>query len=697
MELLNKIEIFIKKLRWKALYFDNGSKDDDSLPENNDGPMDAAAFSENTYGLKTTKCPPPVKDLADFEKDLLDIMTKIKFRKVECIFQKQMQRDMKDIRKSEKVLVFADKTSNMYKVPIEEYKRILHNAVTNAYKKSNDEAQEAIIKEGKTIAKKFNVVEKMNKNIKSECFVTLKDHKENFANKLPARLINPSKNEIGRISKAILDRINKELRKTINVQQWSNTNDVIHWFNGLENKSTGKFMVFDIKDFYPSITEEVLKLALEFASEIVTVKPQELEAVRHARKWLLFKNGESWAKRENENFDVSMGAYDGAEICELVGMFLLKELAREFNKENIGLYRDDGLAYFSNITARQADIIRKRFCEIFKQFGFKLEIQCNMKQVDYLDVTFNLTNGTYKPFKKPNNSNFYINVKSNHPRSIIEQIPATIEKRISELSSNQAEFDGSVEHYQDSLRKNGYKRKLQYQSQNKRETGAERKRSRKIIWFNPPFSKTVVTNVGKYFLSLVDKHFKRDNKYAKIFNKNTLKISYSCMPNVKTIINAHNRKILRQETEPNEKRTCNCSKKENCPLSNKCLSTNIVYEAKISCDDEDYKERSYFGISEGAFKLRYANHKKSFTHEKYKNETELSKEFWSIKNKGKNPKLTWKIVRQCRPFNPATRRCDLCLSEKYSIIKHRHPTLLNRRSELISKCRHVNKHLFSSK
>jgi hypothetical protein len=107
-------------------------------------------------------------------------------------------------------------------------------------------------------------------------------------------------------------------------------------------------MIFDIKDFYPSITEKLLKNALNFANEISPIDPKDKEMIFHARKSLLFNYGESWVKKGNTQFDVTMGAYDGAEVCELVGCFLLAEISKKFERNNIGLYRDDGLAVLRN-------------------------------------------------------------------------------------------------------------------------------------------------------------------------------------------------------------------------------------------------------------------------------------------------------------------------------------------------------------
>ena len=227
----------------------------------------------------------------------------------------------------------------------------------------------------------------MNINSNSECFITIKDHKPNFENTMPTRLINPAKNETGKISKFIVENINNRIRINLNLQQWKNTGDVIKWFKQIKNKNSYKFMVFDIKDFHPSITETLLKKAIFFAQQHTNINKSDLEIIYHSRKSLLFKNNEPWIKKKSENFDVTMGAYDGAEICELVGLFLLSTLSASYPKENIGLYRDDGLAIFKDINGRTADIIRKQFHALFKRNKLELEIECNLKIINYLDVT----------------------------------------------------------------------------------------------------------------------------------------------------------------------------------------------------------------------------------------------------------------------------------------------------------------------
>ena len=111
----------------------------------------------------------------------------------------------------------------------------------------------------------------------------------NFLNHPTTRLIHPAKNEIGRINKQILDQINSKLCEILKVNEWKNTASVINWFKKIESKSSHQFLMFDIKDFYPSIKEGLLIEALEFAKQHVTIKSKDRETIFHARKSLLYK------------------------------------------------------------------------------------------------------------------------------------------------------------------------------------------------------------------------------------------------------------------------------------------------------------------------------------------------------------------------------------------------------------------------
>ena len=342
---------------------------------------------------------------------------------------------------------------------------------------------------------------------------------------------------------------------------------------------------------------------------------------------------------------------------------MLSLIGSKYNPNNIGLYRDDGLAVFKNTSGPQSEKIKKNFQRMFKNKGLDIIINCNMKIVNYLDVTLNLNDGSYRPYKKPNEETNYIHVNSDHPPSILKQLPKSIEKRLSFLSSSKEIFEETAPYYQQHLSNCGYKEKLNYRDPTPQNLITKRKRQRNVLWFNPPYSRTVKTKIGKFFLQLIKKHFPKEHKFHKIFNRNTLKLSYSCMPNIKTKINAHNREILRNTPSKNIKH-CNCQQKENCPMNGACLKQSLVYYATISCNDKNYQPKLYKGSCETSFKKRYSNHKKSFNVPLYKHDTKLSTEYWNLKTKQLNPRICWKIKEIYKSYNPTSKRCNLCLTEK---------------------------------
>ena len=160
----------------------------------------------------------------------------------------------------------------------------------------------------------------------------------------------------------------------------------------------------------------------------------------------------------------------------------------------------------------------------------RFTIEANKKTVNVLDVTLDLTSGSYNPYMKPNNKLLCVHQQSNHPRALKKSIP------------------------------------------------------------------------------LVDKCFLPNHPLYKIFNRHTLKLSYSCMPNMKTIISAHNKKILSQDTATlaptQQERACNSGKKPECPLEEKCLQANVVYQASVTTETTN---ESYVGLATN-FTDRHRNH-----------------------------------------------------------------------------------------
>ena len=195
--------------------------------------------------------------------------------------------------------------------------------------------------------------------------------------------------------------------------------------------------------------------------------------------------------------------------------------------------------------------------------------------------------------------------------------------------------------------------------------------------------------MGKVFLKLLKKHFPTSHILHKIFNKNTVKISYSCMENINYIISSHNKVIL------NPRATsfgCNCRKKESCPLNGECLTSQLVYRATVTNAVNEYLKK-YIGLADTTFKERHSNHKRDFKHQKYCNCTELAKYVWELKEKNIAPIIKWEILSKVYG-NPKQNICILCLTEKLWIINFIHDNnYLNKKSELINKCRHFNKFL----
>ena len=164
------------------------------------------------------------------------------------------------------------------------------------------------------------------------------------------------------------------------------------------------------------------------------------------------------------------------------------------------------------------------------------------------------------------------------------------------------------------------------------------------------------------------------------------------MPNIKNII-----RIAKRYPPPkgNITRTCNCIRKHQCPLNEKCL-TNVLYKASITPNEENSKTKIYYGVSETAFKLRYANLKKTFNSIKYQSDAELSNEYWNIISTNKTSNISREILGTHKSYNQSSKLCLVCLNKKLAIALHGDDNMLNKRSEVISKCRHRNKYMLAN-
>ena len=686
-KLLSQTEKFIQRLRWRVFFHLN---------------PDVEKRHKETYGFKTNKTAPQSPELMDFEKDLADLLAAIKFTDHRSPFQNELKKNIQDIKKCKDLLISADKTTNIYKVSANTYKKLLTDNITKDYKQTTHATVKQINTEARAIAAELELGDRIEVYSDSRAFVTLKDHKENFENDPKCRLINPAKSNIGKISKQLLQQLNKNIRANTELTQWQSTGAVLKWFNSIPQKPRKRFLQMDIVEFYPSITEDLLNKALDWASTVADtpISQQTRDIVRHARQSLLFSKPTTgsanipWIKKAGM-FDVTMGAPDGAEVCELVGLYILKEVKARFPELDFGLYRDDGLASHRRIGGRRMEEIRQGLHQLFRSHGLRITIEPpNLMVVNFLDVKLNLETGTHCPYRKPNDEPKYVHARSDHPPTVIKGIPLSVNKRLSSISSSAKEFDEAKDAYQKALNESGYHFNLTYEAPTPPK--ARRNNGRVITWFNPPYSQSVQTNVGKQFLALIDKHFKKPHILSSLLNRSTVKISYSCCKNVKSIIQSHNAKVLNADEQepPRTGKSCSCweRNKPNCPLDGDCKKQHdVIYHATVMEPTEGV-QKEYVG-STVHFKKRYYGHTNSFRNDAYKHSTTLSTYVWQ-KGLNPNPRIKWKIAGRASSYKKGGRQCDLCLTEKLFILKNfNNPNYLNKRSELALKCRHKAKFL----
>ena len=138
-------------------------------------------------------------------------------------------------------------------------------------------------------------------------------------------------------------------------------------------------------------------------------------------------------------------------------------MGKKYDSKHIGLY--DGLAAFKNVSRPASEKMKKQLQSLFKQKGLQIITECNLKVVNYLDVSFNLNDGSYRLYRKPNDETHYIHIQSDHPPSTAKQLPRSIEKCLSQLSSPKDTFYEMTPYYEQRLASCGYNEKLTYQQQ----------------------------------------------------------------------------------------------------------------------------------------------------------------------------------------------------------------------------------------
>ena len=211
---------------------------------------------------------------------------------------------------------------------------------------------------------------------------------------------------------------------------------------------------------------------------------------------------------------------------------------------------------------------KKKLCRILNFKDNDLRIAANKKVTDFLDITLDLQTGSYKLYKKPNDTISYIQCQSNHPPSIIKNLPKGIEIRLPTNSANGYIFQEAAKPYNNVLdtRRNlnaptkkpprtkeekhlltATQRNLSPSQIIQKKKKQQQKEKEEDHLVQPPTSKNVATNIVKKYFILLSACFPANNKLHKIINKNTIKLSYSCMSNIKQSIANHNKAILSKE------------------------------------------------------------------------------------------------------------------------------------------------------
>ena len=349
-----------------------------------------------------------------------------------------------------------------------------------------------------------------------------------------------------------------------------------------------------------------------------------------------------------------MGAFHGAQVCEIVGLFLLDLLKKLPNFQAI-LYRDDGLGVTSS-TPRLQEKLRQNIVRTFAEQNLAITIEINLKRVDFLDVTLDLESGLYKPYRKPGDRPLYVTAHSNHPPLILKNLPLGIERRLSDNSADEQVFNETVPIYQAELDRCGYTHQLKF---NPRKEGIPKKsRKRNISWFNPPYSIDVATNVGREFLKLLDFHFPPGHVLHPVLNRSTVKVSYRCLPNMGAQVAKHNGKLLRKSTDgsarPAPKCNCQKSKKKDCPIPGSCNQDGVVYQATVTSTGGN--EECYIGLAKN-FKNRFGKHKASMKKKSPENSTTLSSHYWREFEAGRSSNVVYKIMEANLPtFNTVAKK-----------------------------------------
>ena len=190
-----------------------------------------------------------------------------------------------------------------------------------------------------------------------------------------------------------------------------------------------------------------------------------MRLILRVRKTIQFDGENTWCKKENSSFDVSIGAYDACEASDLIGLYMLNQVVNEHKIlpwEHFGLYRDDVLGLVKG-GGPHIERIKKNIIQIFKQEGLKVTAEANTRKAQFLDFILDLDEKLHMPYHKQNANIVYVNKKSNHPPQVLKNSLKGVENRLSRLSSNETCFNNEKHIFQNALDEAGFSYELKMQ------------------------------------------------------------------------------------------------------------------------------------------------------------------------------------------------------------------------------------------
>ena len=195
-KLIRKTEKFIARLRWKYFWAIKNKSKDKRLDNHPQAKIEIEG--KNTYGFRTSYAPPRFEELEPFENALWEMIRNIKYRKYSNKVLNQLQKDLRSIKNLKDVIMKSNKNRNYFKMDVNEHNKVMLDNITPLYRKCDPDEVNAVNREAKIISEELGLSDVMQIYTPTECYVTVKVHKDPAPGREEYRLINAAKTDIGR-------------------------------------------------------------------------------------------------------------------------------------------------------------------------------------------------------------------------------------------------------------------------------------------------------------------------------------------------------------------------------------------------------------------------------------------------------------------------------------------------------------------